>query len=237
MTSYARSFLTLNAHQKPTVGDMKMSVIQDDHMGWLICDGREIDINTFYFLYQVIGNAYGTPSVGSKFKLPNASGRVPGFVGLSDEKTWTLGDVSGEENHVLTLPEIPSHNHTKSGSTTNGSDGITDVSGQHTHTATDAGHTHSYVNNVNNQNTDNAFSTETAADDQDLNQTTGIGYANITVAPNGAHQHYIASNGGNQKHNNMQPTIFIGNMFIYSGKPTYGKYPLPMPQTSPYPIL
>jgi microcystin-dependent protein len=227
MTSYARSFLTLNAHQKPTVGDMKMSVIQDDHMGWLICDGREIDINTFYFLYQVIGNAYGTPSVGSKFKLPNASGRVPGFVGLSDEKTWTLGDVSGEENHVLTLSEIPSHNHTKSGSTTNGSDGITDVSGQHTHTGTTdaAGYAAASlpVHDLTTQTN--------AADD------TGSHTHTFTTNPNGAHQHYIASNGGNQPHNNMQPTIFIGNMFIYSGKPTYGKYPLPMPQTSPYPIL
>jgi microcystin-dependent protein len=227
MTSYARSFLTLNAHQKPTVGDTKTSVVQDDHMGWLLCDGREIDINTFYFLYQVIGNAYGTPSVGSKFKLPNASGRVPGFVGLSDEKTWTLGDVSGEENHVLTLSEIPSHNHTKSGSTTNGSDGITDVSGQHTHTGTTdaAGYAAASlpVHDLTTQTN--------AADD------TGSHTHTFTTNPNGAHQHYIASNGGNQPHNNMQPTIFIGNMFIYSGKPTYGKYPLPMPQTSPYPIL
>lgn len=56
--------MTLNAHQKPTVGDIKTTTIQDDHMGWLLCNGREVDIKTFYFLYQVIGLAYG------KYPLP-----------------------------------------------------------------------------------------------------------------------------------------------------------------------
>jgi microcystin-dependent protein len=32
------------------------------------------------------------------------------------------------------------------------------------------------------------------------------------------HQHSIATQGGDDPHNNMQPTLFIGNMFIYSGK-------------------
>jgi microcystin-dependent protein len=156
--------------------------------------------------------------------------------------------VSGEENHVLTLPEIPSHNHTKSGSTTNGSDGITDVSGNHNHTGSTGSTTltESPANVVTSLNVgveNKGVGTLGSAD-----VVTGVS-ANTTpstVSPNphdhtigndGAHQHYIASNGGNQKHNNMQPTIFVGNMFIYTGKPTYGKYPLPMPQTSPYPIL
>ena len=33
--------------------------------------------------------------------------------------------------------------------------------------------------------------------------------------------------GGGLAHNNMQPTLFIGNMFVYSGKVNYsnGKFP------------
>lgn len=258
MTSYTRSFFTLTSHQKPTVGDTKTSTIQDDHMGWLLCDGREIDINTFYFLYQVIGNAYGTPVESGKFKLPNASGRVPGFVGYSGTSggnTWALGDVSGQENHTLTIAEMPSHNHGTDSSNTVVGNGLTDLSatritidasGVHTHTATDSGHTHGYFNQPNTHDVAVSLTTTDTADNINVGQTTGTGYANITVASSGLHahsitdpqhQHAIKTQGGDQKHNNMQPTIFVGNMFIYTGKPTYGKYPLPMPQTSPYPIL
>ena len=35
------------------------------------------------------------------------------------------------------------------------------------------------------------------------------------------HAHFIYPQGGSNAHNNMQPTIFMGNMFIFSGKATY----------------
>jgi microcystin-dependent protein len=92
----------------------------------------------------------------------------------------------GAETHTLTVGEMPSHSH-----------GITDP-----------GHTHGYVNNVNDQSTDNAFSTETAADQVDINATTGSSTTGIT----------INNTGGGGAHNNMQPTIFMGNVFIHSGK-------------------
>lgn len=34
---------------------------------------------------------------------------------------------------------------------------------------------------------------------------------------NGNHTHAINAQGGGQAHNNMQPTLFLGNVFIYSG--------------------
>lgn len=40
----------------------------------------------------------------------------------------------------------------------------------------------------------------------------------MDVADNsGNHTHSISSQGGGQAHNNMQPTIFVGNVYIYSG--------------------
>ena len=76
----------------------------------------------------------------------------------------------------------------------------------HSHGITDPGHTHSYVNNTNDQNTDNAFASETAADQADLSATTGSSTTGITVN----------NTGGGGAHNNMQPTIFVSNIFIYS---------------------
>jgi microcystin-dependent protein len=73
----------------------------------------------------------------------------------------------------------------------------------HTHGITDPGHNHSYVNNTNNQDTDNAFSTETAADNADLDATTGTSTTGISVN----------STGGDNPHNNMPP-FFVLNFII-----------------------
>jgi hypothetical protein len=41
----------------------------------------------------------------------------------------------------------------------------------------------------------------------------------------GNHQHTIGTTGGSNYHNNMQPTLFGGNMFIYSGKNVQAYFP------------
>lgn len=76
----------------------------------------------------------------------------------------------------------------------------------HSHGVTDPGHTHSYVNNTNNAEPAVSATTTTVADDTDLNATTGSSPTGIT----------IQNTGGGGAHNNMQPTIFISNIFIFS---------------------
>ena len=80
----------------------------------------------------------------------------------------------------------------------------------HIHTITDPGHAHSYVNNSNDQSVTD-LSGSSAADNADLTQTTGSSFTGITET-NAA--------GGGGAHNNMQPTIFIGNTFIFSVEQT-----------------
>jgi microcystin-dependent protein len=223
MSSVSRKYAHYNAHERPTVGDMKMSGVDVDHLGWLLCDGRELSVSTYYYLHQVIGYSFGGSDLS--FNLPNASGRVPGMIGQSVGRTWVMGDLSGQETHTLVIAEMPAHNHGTNASNTQIGNGLTGISGEHAHTATDSGHEHSYVNQVGDQSVNTLTTQDTAADQVDYNQTTGTGYANITVAPNGLHQHTIATQGGSQPHNNMQPTIFVGNMFIYCGKNYIGTFP------------
>lgn len=75
----------------------------------------------------------------------------------------------------------------------------------HSHTINDPGHSHNYVNNTNDQQV-SALPGETAADQADLSATTGTSTTGITVN----------NTGGGGAHNNMQPTIFISNIFIFS---------------------
>lgn len=170
--------------QPPEIGDLKYSIIGSDHKNWLICNGRSLSRTEYADLFALIGTSFGNDDANT-FKLPDTRGRVIGSIGTGTGLTLrSNGDAVGTETHTLTTSEMPVHNH-----------GVTDP-----------GHTHSYINNTNNQNTDNAFASETAADDADLSKTTGSSTTGITI--NNA--------GGGQAHNNMQPTIFMGNCFIYS---------------------
>lgn len=45
-------------------------------VGFLVCDGSEVSKTTYSDLYSVIGDLYGECTDTSKFKLPNAKGRV-----------------------------------------------------------------------------------------------------------------------------------------------------------------
>ena len=75
----------------------------------------------------------------------------------------------------------------------------------HNHGVTDPGHTHSYSNTPNDQNV-SALIGEQAADQADASQTTGSSTTGIT----------IDNTGGGGAHNNMQPTLFAANVFIFS---------------------
>jgi microcystin-dependent protein len=167
------------------VGDLKHSVQNIDHNGWLKCDGRAVSREFYSTLFDIIGTNFGVGDGSNTFNLPDTRGRVLGSIGTGTGlSSRTLGQNVGSETHTLTIGEMPSH----------------------THGVNDPGHTHTYINNTNDQNTDNAFGTETAADDADLNKTTGSSTTGIT----------IQNAGGGGAHNNMQPTTFIGNVFIFA---------------------
>ncbi len=206
MSSVFRRIASFTAHEKPIVGDMKMSFVGNDHLGWVLCDGRSLSTAQYNLLFQVIGYQFG--GSGDSFTLPNPSGGVVGVVGQrAGTSLYGPGTDVGEEKHTLTIPEMPSHTHT----------GTTNTSGTHTHTQ----------NTVNDDfNNSGTYPNYTVPSYAQYDSAGTITWTS-TINSSGAHTHTFTTNatGGDQPHNTIQPTLFMGNMFIYSGIPTNPGFP------------
>lgn len=97
--------------------------------GWLVCNGGSILKVTYMNLFNAIGYTYG--GSGNNFNVPDLQGRVivgsGNGAGLSSRN---LGNTGGEEQHTLTVNEIPSHSHTSNA--VGGSVGLITANGSNT---------------------------------------------------------------------------------------------------------
>ena len=241
MSSCLRSVFTLGAHQKAVIGDTKTSVIGEDHLGWLRCDGRALPVNNFYLLFRVIGYSFG--GSGATFNLPYGPGTVLGIAGSGTDMntstfTFTLGQQVGEYVHTLTIPEIPIHNHGVANAVQDASNNITSLeyTGLTVNVSTtgvyDSGHNHGY-NRSNDNNHHNDGLGITSSDNNSGTYGTNTDNASANIVDPGhrhdvtdpRHAHRLNPAGGGQYHNNVQPTLPIGNLFIYGGRVNFGTFP------------
>ena len=133
---------------------------------WLLCDGRAVSRITYSALFGVIGTSFGLGDGSTTFNLPNLKGKIPVGRDTTDSAFDTLGETGGEKEHILTVNEMPSHNHTL-----DGGNGLTDA---------------------------------------DYFLKSGSAYANAPSITKGGDWYgngyvNIASAGGDQSHNNLQP--------------------------------
>lgn len=95
----------------PFIAEIRMFGFNFPPRGWATCDGQLLAIAQNQALFSLLGTTFGGNGV-TTFALPNLKGRLPYHwgqgIGLS---SYTLGQSGGEENHTLTLSEIPTHNH------------------------------------------------------------------------------------------------------------------------------
>ncbi len=223
-----RRYAAFTAHEKPTTGDVKMSFVNQDHLGWLLCNGRALSVSEYGILFNVVGYTFG--GSGDTFYLPDVSGVVPGVAG----PTHAIGTQVGTETHTLTIAEMPGHTHgaVDVSGNTNGS-GFTGISGEHVHNIVTQNDDFNFSSGNWPSNTSpqaGMFSAGSAKDSGLMSWPNGTNAV-------GAHAHAVGSTGGSQPHNNMQPTYFIGNMFIYSGDPPAGTWPYTIPPGGGQPTI
>jgi microcystin-dependent protein len=141
--------------------------------GWLLCDGSPIDTK-YAELISIVGN-----------NTPDLRGRlIVGSQGKGNYlKDRPLLQPGGEDTHILTINDIPSHNHS-----------IND-SGNHQHTYTSPVDTETVSNNghffanIEGNTTSNAIGDGTDAA--------------------GNHTHTIEFTGNDEAHENMMPSLAL----------------------------
>ena len=102
----------------PFLGEIRLFAFPRVPDGWLACDGSAQSIATYDALYAILGTIFGGDGVQT-FNLPDLRGRVPLGQGTPPGgASYVLGQVAGEDEHLLITPEMPTHSHALLSSTT-----------------------------------------------------------------------------------------------------------------------
>lgn len=88
--------------------------------GWLLCNGQAVSRTTYANLFAAIGTMYGPGDGSTTFNLPDLRGRVVAGLDnmggssanrVANASADSMGGAFGEETHVLSIAEMPLHNH------------------------------------------------------------------------------------------------------------------------------
>lgn len=185
-------------------GDYKYSAREADFKGWLLCDGRAVSRTDYADLFAVIGEKFGRGDGSTTFNLPDARGRTPIMQGQGAGLTnREQGQQLGAENKTLSVQELPEHKHT----------------------INDPGHRHSTIPGVVAHKGGNGYYASNYAwkgghmVDIDADRATDnwddCACVYVTREFTGIS---INNTGAGQAFSLMQPSLVLGNLFIFSGK-------------------
>lgn len=110
-TTFLLAFSLKARAQEPFLGEIRMFAGNFAPRGWALCNGQLLPINQNQALFSLLGTMYGGDGK-TTFALPNLQGRVPIHMGQGLNLTPRFqGEAGGEEEVILTISEIPQHNH------------------------------------------------------------------------------------------------------------------------------
>ena len=106
----------------PFVAEIRIFPFNFAPKGWAWCDGQLLPLSQNTALFSLLGTTYGGNGK-SNFALPDLQGRAPMHPGQGPGLSLhDLGETGGSETVTLLESEIPSHSHTWSVSTQDGTE-------------------------------------------------------------------------------------------------------------------
>ncbi|MCH2032237.1 MAG: tail fiber protein [Tenacibaculum sp.] len=101
----------VNAQQTGFLGEVKMFAGNFVPRGWALCQGQLMSISQNQALFSIIGTIYGGDG-RTTFALPDLRGRVARGTGNGPGlQSAIIGQRGGTEFKVLSILEMPIHNH------------------------------------------------------------------------------------------------------------------------------
>ena len=94
------------------LGEIRIFPVAWAPQGWMLCDGRSLNIQQYVALSSLLGNTYGGNGT-TTFNIPDLRGRVMVGAGtnIKDYIQYLRGAAGGAEKVTLTPAQIPPHNH------------------------------------------------------------------------------------------------------------------------------
>lgn len=103
----------MQSHEALQIGDYKLSARNADYNGWMVCNGRILNVDDYPELYAVIGGDFGGGE--GDFTLPDFTSKVIGMFGISSAtEEWTTrnrGQTVGHEVIRTTTTTQPHGNN------------------------------------------------------------------------------------------------------------------------------
>ena len=89
------------------IGDIKASVIAENHDNWVLCNGQELSRNEYSELYDLIGDKFGKGNGVTTFNVPDYRGKfLRGFGGNSAADIFTAQEESlPDHRHAITVSD------------------------------------------------------------------------------------------------------------------------------------
>ncbi|XID92878.1 phage tail protein [Paenibacillaceae bacterium WGS1546] len=93
------------------IGEIRLFAGNYPPFKWVPCDGRLLEIEKYMGLFSVIRFTYGGDG-GTKFAVPDLTGRLPVHAGIAKSGTiYALGQKGGTETVTLTAEHLAPHTH------------------------------------------------------------------------------------------------------------------------------
>jgi microcystin-dependent protein len=108
---------------EPFLSEVRIMSFNFPPKGWAFCNGQLLPINQNQALFSLLGTTFGGDG-RTTFALPDLRGRLPIHVGSGH----ILGERGGEQEHTLSINELPTHTHVSNGSRNNASNAPSNAS-------------------------------------------------------------------------------------------------------------